>query len=104
MCLAWQDPSEATFYFLPSRCTAYRKSVVDLDQGMQVAGETMRKMVDDIRHRSDTVEPCQYELQGTVKNVCIIRTFAITVASVVVLGDFKMVCIKQAFALYRCSY
>jgi hypothetical protein len=46
-----QDPSEATFFFLPSRCTAYRKSVIDLQEGIQVAGQTMRRMVDDVRHR-----------------------------------------------------
>lgn len=42
------DPSEATFFFLPSRCTAYRKSVSDLQQGIQVAGHTMHRMVDDV--------------------------------------------------------
>lgn len=45
------DPAEAMFYFLPSRCTAYRKSVTDLEEGIRVAGKTMRKMVDDVRAR-----------------------------------------------------
>ena len=46
------------------------------------------------------MEPRQYELQGTIKNVHIIRNFTLTVAScisVIMPGDFKVVCIKQMF-------
>ena len=51
----------------------------------------------DVKHRSTIAI---YELQGTIKNVHIKRNFTITVAScisVIMPGDFKVVCIKQVF-------
>lgn len=44
-----QDPSKATLFFLPSRCTAYRKSVSGLKQGIEKAASTIRDMVTQIR-------------------------------------------------------
>ena len=44
-----QDPLKATFFFIPSRCTAYRKAVSDLSTGIRKAAETVREMVEEIR-------------------------------------------------------
>lgn len=42
-------PEEATLFFLPTRCTAYRKSVTDLTTGIQVAAKTVGRMVEHVR-------------------------------------------------------
>nr|XP_006825207.1 PREDICTED: probable glycosyltransferase At5g11130-like [Saccoglossus kowalevskii] len=44
-----QEASEATFFFIPSRCTAYRYSVSDRDQGGKVAEETMKDILQYIK-------------------------------------------------------
>ena len=46
-----QAPETATLFFLPTRCTAYRKSVQDLSAGIQVAADTVGRMVDHVRGR-----------------------------------------------------
>ena len=46
-----QVPEEATLFFLPTRCTAYRKSVTDLTTGIQVAAKTVGRMVDQVQGR-----------------------------------------------------
>ncbi|XP_070570231.1 uncharacterized protein [Ptychodera flava] len=40
-----KDPSKATFFFIPSRCSAYQNSVSDGKRGRKVAGNTMRSVV-----------------------------------------------------------
>ena len=44
-----QDPLEATFYFLPARCSAYRKSVPNLMEGIDKAANTMSQMLEEIK-------------------------------------------------------
>lgn len=44
-----QDPNKATLFFLPSRCTAYRKSVAKLEEGVAKAATVMRDMVAQIK-------------------------------------------------------
>ena len=48
---SFQDPKKATFFFLPSRCTAYRKSVSGLSEGIEKAAEVMRSMVEQVKVR-----------------------------------------------------
>lgn len=38
------------FYFIPARCTAYRKSVHDLTEGIGKAADTMKEMVEYIKY------------------------------------------------------
>lgn len=44
-----QDPKQASFFFLPARCTAYRKSVSALSEGIDKAAEVMRVMVEQVK-------------------------------------------------------
>lgn len=44
-----QDPNEATFYFIPARCSAYRKSVSGLSDGIDKAASTMKSIVKYIK-------------------------------------------------------
>ena len=46
-----QDPKLASFFFLPARCTAYRKSVSALSEGIDKAAEVMRVMVEQVKTR-----------------------------------------------------
>ena len=46
-----QIPEEATYFFLPTRCTAYRKSVHDLDTGIDIAADTTSKIVEHVKHQ-----------------------------------------------------
>jgi hypothetical protein len=45
------NPKEAHFFFLPLRCTAYRKSVRGLQEGLAVARKVAMEMIEDIRFR-----------------------------------------------------
>ena len=44
-----QDPEKATFYFIPARCSAYRKSVSNLAEGINKAADTMNQIVEYIK-------------------------------------------------------
>ncbi|XP_065833016.1 uncharacterized protein [Oscarella lobularis] len=44
-----KSPAEASLFFIPTRCTAYRKSVRDRVEGGRVAARTVRRIVDWIK-------------------------------------------------------
>lgn len=44
------DPELATFFLVPSRCTAYRKSVSNLKTGIQIASNITAEMVAHVIH------------------------------------------------------
>ena len=44
-----QDPKKATLFFIPARCTAYRKSASGLAEGTEVAASTMAAMLGELK-------------------------------------------------------
>ncbi|XP_077997913.1 uncharacterized protein LOC144451028 [Glandiceps talaboti] len=72
-----QDPHDATFFFIPSRCTAYRYSVADRQQGGQIAEKTMKDIVQYIKSSypywdgslgSDHFYICSHDMGAEVSN------------------------------------
>ncbi len=46
-----QNPNEATFYFIPARCSAYRKSASSLTDGIDKAANTMKSILEYIKFK-----------------------------------------------------